>query len=100
MFNKRNKTRTVFNDQLSTKNVYYHYSKEHGILFASRLHVLTTMMKQNSIPMEYNLDGIYSLALFGQLFFDSTMIKDVFKLDYGSSFTFDIILIYRSHIEK
>src|SRR5690625_6161874 len=50
MFDKIKKTVTVFNDQFSTKNVYYHYSKEHGLLFASRLHVLTTMMKQNSIP--------------------------------------------------
>src|SRR5690625_3358050 len=100
MFDKRNKTVTVFNDQFSTKNVYYHYSKEHGLLFASRLHVLTTMMKQNSIPMEYNLDGIYSLALFGQLFFESTMIKDVFKLDYGSSITFDTISGDQPHIEK
>lgn len=100
LFDKREKTITVFNDHFSTKNVYYHYSKEHGFLFSSRLHVLTTMMSLNSIPMEYNLEGIYSLALFGQLFFDSTFIKDVFKLDYGSTITFDTISGEQPRIDK
>jgi len=100
LFDKRKKTITVFNDHFSTKNVYYHYSKDHGFLFSSRLHVLTTMMRLNSIPREYNLEGIYSLALFGQLFFDSTIIKDVFKLDYGSSITFDTISGEQPRIDK
>src|SRR5690625_3062807 len=47
MFDKIKKTVTVFNDQFSTKNVYYHYSKEHRLLYASRLHVLNEMMTKH-----------------------------------------------------
>lgn len=100
IFDKRDKAVTVFNDHFSTKNVYYYYSKDYGLIFSSRLHVLTEMMRQNKIPMEYNLDGIYSLALFGQLFFDSTIVKDVHKLNYGSSITFDTISKKEPVIEK
>lgn len=100
MFDKKDKTVTVFNDHFSTKNVYYHYSEDHGFIFSSKLHVLTEIMKRNGIPREYNLDGIYSLALFGQLFFDSTIIKGVYKLDYGSSITFDTVSKSDPVIEK
>jgi len=91
LYNKESKKVIVFNDQLSTKNVFYYYNPDIGFFFSNRLYVLTKALRESNVPLEFNRDGIYSLALYGQFFNTSTIIKDIHKLEYGTSLTFDFL---------
>ena len=80
----------MFYDPLSTKSLFYFYDKELGFAFSSEMHVLSKLLRENHISISYDYDGIYSLALYGQMFNDFTLVKEIKKLNYGSTLTFNI----------
>jgi len=91
IFSKKEEKLIVFNDSLSTKSIFYFYDKDLGFAFSSEMHVLSKLLRDNHIPISYDFDGIYSLALYGQMFNDFTLVKEIKKLNYGSVLTFDCL---------
>ncbi|TXK72559.1 asparagine synthase-related protein [Mesonia sp. HuA40] len=90
LFSKKEEKLILFNDHLATKAIYYFYDKELGFAFSSEMHVLSKLLRENQISLSYDYDGIYSLALYGQMFNDFTLVKEIKKLHYGSILTFKI----------
>ena len=90
IFSKKEEKLIMFNDPLSTKSLFYFYDKELGFAFSSEMHVLSKLLRENHISISYDYDGIYSLALYGQMFNDFTLVKEIKKLNYGSTLTFNI----------
>lgn len=80
----------VFNDHLSTKNIFYYYSKKNGFVFSSELNVLASFLRTQKIDYSLNEDGVYMMGLYGFLLEDHTYIQEVKKLPYSSLITFDI----------
>jgi asparagine synthase (glutamine-hydrolysing) len=89
LYSKSENELIIFNDLLSTKSLYYFYDENLGFAFSSELHVLSKLLRENRISIQYDYDGIYSLALYGQMFNDFTLIKEIKKINYGSVLTFD-----------
>ncbi|MGM0634645.1 MAG: hypothetical protein ACQESK_01170 [Bacteroidota bacterium] len=87
---KKSKEILLFTDHLRTKNIYYHYSPEGGFLFASRLHVLSKMMKKANCSVNYKPESVYSMALMGQLFDDETLLQNVQVLPYAGILRFNL----------
>lgn len=88
ILDKRNQEMHVFNDPLGTKAIYYYISDE-GLAFSSEMHVLSKILRQNNIKISYDFDGIYSLALFGQMFNDFTLVKEIKRLPYASILSYN-----------
>ena len=80
----------VFNDHLSTKNIFYFFDKNLGFIFSSELIALKTFFKNNSISFSLNQDAVYMMALYGFILEDNTYINEVKKLPYSSLITFDL----------
>lgn len=89
ILSKKNKKIHVFNDPLATKAIYYYVSDE-GFVFSSEMHVLSKLLRQNKINISYDFDGIYSLALFGQMFNNFTLVKEIKRLSYASIISYDL----------
>lgn len=89
IFSKINEEIFIFNDVLSTRVLYYYYDKTHGFAFSSEMHVLSKLLKTSGISLNYDLNGIYAVALYGQTFYDFTTVKEIKKLNYGSTLSFD-----------
>ncbi|MDQ7916540.1 asparagine synthase-related protein [Mesonia sp. MT50] len=89
IFSKKEEKLFIFNDHLSTKSVFYFYDKDLGFAFSSEMHVLSKLLRDHGISISYDFDGIYSLALYGQMFNDFTIVKEIKKLRYGSVLNFD-----------
>ncbi|RFN59163.1 asparagine synthase-related protein [Marixanthomonas ophiurae] len=90
IFSKKKNKIILFNDQLATKDIYYFYDKEVGFAFSSEMHVLSKLLRQNKISINYDYDGIYSLALYGQMFDEFTLVKEIKRLRYGSTLSYDL----------
>lgn len=90
IFSKQTEVVHVFNDALGTKNIFYFYSPELGFAFSSEMHVLSKVLRENNIGLNYNTDAIYSLALYGQVFDDQTVVDEVNRLEYGTVLTFNL----------
>lgn len=88
LFEKKCAELYVFNDQLSTKSIFYYYDPKIGFAFASEMQVLSKILRENRIGLNYDNDGIYSLALYGQLFEDRTVVKEIKRLEYGTVLEF------------
>ena len=88
LFDKNTEQLIVYNDPLATKSIYYYYDKEFGFAFSSEMHVLSKLLRENNIPINYDYDGIYSLALYGQMFNNFTLVKEIKRLDYASILTY------------
>lgn len=84
IFQKEKKELMIFNDILSSRVLYYYFDVEKGFAFASEMHVLSKLLRAEGISIGYNTDAIYSLALYGQSFFDLTIVKEIRRLNYGS----------------
>lgn len=54
------------------------------------MHVLSKLLRQNNISISYDFDGIYSLALFGQMFNDFTLVKEIKRLSYASILSYNL----------
>jgi asparagine synthase (glutamine-hydrolysing) len=80
----------VFTDNLSTKKIFYYHSED-GLAFSSEMHVLSKYLRENDIVLSYDLDGIYSLALYGQMINDHTVVKEIKKMGYGSILNYNLV---------
>ncbi len=80
----------VFNDHLSTKNIFYYYDKEEGLIFSSELIALKKSLQKYGISYTLNQDAVYMMALYGFILEDLTYINEVKKLSYSSRMTFDL----------
>jgi len=80
----------VFNDNLSTKNIFYYYDRDYGFIFSSELYSLSKFLKKIGIYYSLNTDAVYMMSLYGFLLEDNTYIKEVKKLSYSSLITYDI----------
>ncbi|WP_172966829.1 7-cyano-7-deazaguanine synthase [Patiriisocius marinistellae] len=80
----------LFNDPLSTKNIYYFFDKNIGFVFANKLHKISAFLKKQKISYSVNNDAIYMMALYGFLLEDNTYINEVKKLPYASILTYSI----------
>ena len=80
----------VFNDHLSTKNIYYYYDKGKGFIFSSGLNPLASLLREQNISYSLNEDAVYMMALYGFLLEDHTYVKEIKKLPYSSLLSFDI----------
>lgn len=90
IFSKEQKTVHVFNDHLASKCIYYYYHPSKGFAFSSEMHVLSKILSENDIEKNYDKDGIYYLALYGQMFDDFTVVKEIKRLEYGSVLKFSL----------
>ncbi|MEX0779651.1 MAG: asparagine synthase-related protein [Balneolales bacterium] len=80
----------VFTDHLSTKSVYYYFSKAHKIfIFSSELKLISNLLRELKIPISYDHDGIACLLSIGYMLDDLTLISEVKKLTQGNILTFD-----------
>jgi len=84
----------IFNDHLSTQNIFYFYDKNLGFVFSSELKAISKLFLKNKVPFSLNRDAVYMMALYGFLLDDNTYIKELKKLDYSSIIVYD----YESNI--
>src|SRR5699024_5549478 len=90
IFAKKEKEILIFNDILSTRNLYYYYNPDHGLAFASEMHVLSKVLRASGISLNYDYNGIYAVALYGQTFYNFTTVAEIKKLNYGSTLSFNL----------
>lgn len=89
IFDKKEEELIVYTDTLASKSIYYFYDKKIGFAFASEMQVLSKLLRENKISINYDLNGIYSLALYGQMFKNYTLVKEIKRLEYGSILKFN-----------
>ncbi len=89
IFSKEEKEILLFNDILSTRNLYYYYNPAHGLAFASEMHVLSKVLRTSGISLNYDYNGIYAVALYGQTFYNFTTVAEIKKLNYASTLKFN-----------
>lgn len=82
----------VFNDHLSTKNIFYFFDEKLGFIFSSEMLALKDYLKDNNITFSLNQDASYMMALYGFIFEDYTYINEIRKLSYSSLITYDLKL--------
>ncbi len=90
IFSKKHGQLLLFNDPLSTKDIYYFHDPKYGFAFSSEMHVLSKILRQNDIPIHYDYDGIYAMALYGQMFDDFTLVKQIKRMPYGSRIDYKV----------
>ena len=91
IYDKKKGKLFIFNDHLSTKNIFYYYNKSVGFVFSSELRSISKLFQKEKINYSIDRDAVYMMALYGFLLEDHTYIKEVKKLSYGSILTFDFI---------
>jgi len=91
IFNKNTEQIVIFNDILSTRVLYYYFDAEQGFAFASEMHVLSKLLRASGVLLNYDYDGIYAVALYGQSFYNFTTVKEIKRLNYGSTLVFDFL---------
>lgn len=89
VYDRKLKKIFLFNDHLSTKNIFYFISNE-GFVFSSELLALASFLKSQQISYTLDSDAVYMMALYGFLLEDSTYIKEVKKLPFGSILIYDL----------
>lgn len=89
IFSKSTHETTIFNDILSTRVLYYYFDPDQGFAFSSEMHVLSKILRASGISLNYDYDGIYAVALYGQSFYNFTTVKEIKRLNYGSTLVFD-----------
>lgn len=80
----------LFTDPLATKKIYYYHTQENGFAFSSEMHVLSKYLKENKVNLSYDLDGIYSLALYGQMFNNYTVVQEIKRLGEASILNYNL----------
>lgn len=89
IFSKESEEIIIFNDILSTRVLYYYYDANLGFAFASEMHVLSKILRSTGISLNYDYNGIYAVALYGQTFYNFTTVNEIKKLNYGSTLIFN-----------
>jgi|GEM_PF-851870 asparagine synthase (glutamine-hydrolysing) len=89
IFSKKSEEILIFNDILSTRVLYYYFDPEQGFAFSSEMHVLSKILRASGISLNYDYDGIYAVALYGQSFYNFTTVKEIKRLNYGSTLIYD-----------
>lgn len=89
VYDKKTRRIFLFNDHLSTKNIFYFLSNE-GFVFSSELLALASFLKSQQIPYTLDSDAVYMMALYGFLLEDFTYIKEGKKLPFGSILMYDL----------
>ena len=90
IFSKTEGKIIIFNDTLSTRALYYYYDVKYGFAFASEMHVLSKLLRASGISLNYDYNGIYAVALYGQTFYNFTTVQEIKKLNYASTLSFNI----------
>ncbi len=89
IFTKSSEEILLFNDILSTRVLYYYFDPVQGFAFASEMHVLSKILRAAGISLNHDYNGIYAVALYGQSFYNFTTVKEIKKLNYGSTLVFN-----------
>lgn len=89
LLDKRQNRLFLFTDHLSSKPLYLFHSDEH-IIFASELKAVSSLLSKLRIPKRIDRDGAYSLLAFGYIPDNTTLVRDVTKIGYGTLLDFDI----------
>lgn len=79
----------VYNDHLSTKNIFYYYDERFGFAFCSELKAISKLFRKYEVPFSLNRDAVYMMALYGFLLEDNTYMNEVRKLPYSSIIIYD-----------
>lgn len=80
----------VFNDHLSTKNIFYYFDENVGFIFSSELKSISRFLRNSGISHSINRDAVYMMALYGFLLEDNTYIREIKKLPYSSVIIYDV----------
>lgn len=80
----------IFNDHLSTKNIFYYHDLEVGFVFSSELHSMSKFLFNENKSLTLNRDSVYMMALYGFLLEKNTYFNEIHKLAYSSCITYDI----------
>lgn len=81
----------IFNDHLSTRNIFYFYDNRVGFVFSSKLATISKLLRKVGVPISLNHDAVYMMSLYGFLLENHTYINEVMKLPYSSIVTYDYI---------
>lgn len=79
----------IFTDPFATKKIYYYHNQDLGFAFSSEMHALSSFLRKENIPISPDSDAILSLAIYGQMFKEITVVKEIRRLKYGSVLTYD-----------
>lgn len=85
IFTKETSELLIFDDILSTRVLYYYFDPDRGFAFSSEMHVLSKILRASGIDLEYDYNGIYAVALYGQSFYNFTTVRQIKRLNYGST---------------
>ncbi|WP_345988253.1 asparagine synthase-related protein [Sulfurimonas sp. HSL1-2] len=89
LLDRRTNTLLLFTDHLNTKPLYF-FQNDAYFVFASELKVLSALLPRLGIKTAPDRNGILSLAAFGYVLDNATLLEDVRKLPYGTLMTLDI----------
>lgn len=94
----------VFNDHLSSRNIFYYYNPKVGFVFSSQLKSITKLFRELKIPLSLDKDAVYMMALYGFLLENHTYAVEIKKLNYSSVVSYnyqkDEIKIAQRHFYK
>lgn len=88
IFSKNTEEVVIFNDILSTRVLYYYFDPDQGFAFSSEMHVLSKILRASRISLNLDYNGIYAVALYGQSFYNFTTVKEIRRLNYGSTLVY------------
>lgn len=89
---KKSKKLHVFTDHLSTKPLYYYYSKEaKQFIFSSELKMISQYLRLNKVGITLNEDALRCLLTFGYMLGDLTPVAEVKKIKPGTILSFDFL---------
>jgi len=89
IFSKTSSEITIYNDILSTRVLYYYVDPDQGFAFSSEMHVLSKILRAAGINLNYDYNGIYAVALYGQSFYNFTTVKEIKRLNYGCTLQYN-----------
>lgn len=89
LYDKRGRKLYIFNDPYGSKKIYYYHHREKGLAFSSEMHTLSKFLRENGISITPDMDGIYCLAIYGQMLREITVVKEIKRLKYASVLIYD-----------
>lgn len=89
LYSKEQRKLFVFTDPYATKKIYFYHNPDYGFAFSSEMHTLSKLLRSKNIPISVNSDGIYSLAIYGQMLREITTVKEITRLKYASVLIYD-----------
>jgi len=89
LYSKEQRKLFVFTDPYATKKIYFYNNPDYGFAFSSEMHTLSKLLRSKNIPISVDSDGIYSLAIYGQMLREITVVKEIKRLKYGSVLIYD-----------